>query len=110
MNRTIAGLLLSVSAFLITYSHPRAQAPPDPWYGLQANPRNLDEPKVFTATFQIQLPKNWHLAPGYTGTIFSIVEGTKKGQTGGLIPFEPQRLLAPLEPEMMTTGGEGFLK
>jgi hypothetical protein len=110
MNRTIAGLLLLAFASLTTLAHPRAQAPSDPWYGLQSNPRNLDEPKVFTGAFQIQLPKNWHLAPGYTGTIFSIVEDTKKWQTGGVITLEYQRLLAPLEPAMMATAGERFLK
>ena len=110
MNRTIAGFLLLAFASLTTLAHPRAQAPSDPWYGLQSNPRNLDEHKVFTGAFQIQLPKNWHLAPGYTGTIFSIVENTKKWQTGGVITLEYQRLLAPLEPAMMATAGERFLK
>jgi len=109
MNRTIAGFLLGLLC-VITLAHPRAQGTSDPWYALQPKPQNVDEPKVFTGTFQIQLPKNWNLAPGHTGTIFSVVERTKKWETGGLITLEHQRLLAPLEPSMIATAGERFLK
>jgi hypothetical protein len=110
MNRAVAAFLVFGMACLITTAHPGGQGAPDPWYALQARPQNLDEPKVFTGTFQLQLPKNWHLAPGYTGTIFSIVEDTKKWQTGGVITLEHQRLLAALEPSMMATASERFLK
>ena len=110
MYRALAAVLVLGTACLFTTAHPGAQAGSDPWYGLQARPQNLDEPKVFTGAFQIQLPKNWHLAPGYTGTIFSIVENTKKWQTGGVITLEHQRLLASLEPSMMATASERFLK
>ena len=110
MNRAVAAFFVLALTCVITTAHPGAQGAPDPWYGLQARPQNVDEPKVFTGAFQIQLPKNWHLAPGYTGTIFSIVEDTRKWQTGGLITLEYQRLLAPLEPSMMATAGDRFLK
>src|SRR4051812_50151703 len=110
MNRTLATCVLLGFASLMAIANPYAQGSPDPWYGLQANSKSIDQPKVFTGAFQIALPKNWHLAPGYTGTIFSIVEDTKKWQTGGVITLEHQRLLAPLEPAMMTTAGERFFK
>jgi hypothetical protein len=109
MYRAVAAVVLAMACVIAT-ANPGAQGAPDPWYGLQARPQNLDEPKVFTGAFQIQLPKNWHLAPGYTGTIFSIVEETKKWQTGGAITLEYQRLLASLEPSMMATASERFLK
>ena len=110
MYRAVVAVLVLGMACVVATAHPGAQGASDPWYGLQARPQNLDEPKVFTDAFQIQLPKNWHLAPGYTGTIFSIVENTKKWQTGGVITLEYQRLLASLEPSMMATASERFLK
>lgn len=110
MNRTSARLVLLGFAALIVIANPQAQGSSDPWYGLQANPKNVDAPKVFTGAFQIALPKNWHLAPGHTGTIFSIVENTKKWQTGGLITLEYMRLQAPLEASLIAAFGERELK
>lgn len=110
MNRTIARFALLGLASLIAIAHLRAQGPSDPWYALQANLKSVDQPKVFTGTFQIALPKNWHLAPGHTGTIFSIVEDTKKWETGGLITLEYMRLQAPLEPSLIAAFGERELK
>jgi hypothetical protein len=110
MNRTIARFVLLGLASLIAIAHLHAQGSSDPWYALQANPRNVDQPKVFTGAFQIALPKNWHLAPGHTGTIFSIVEDTKKWETGGLITLEYMRLQAPLESSLIAAFGERELK
>ena len=110
MNRTIARVVLLGLASFITIANPHAQGSSDPWYGLQPNARNIDAPKVFTGVFQIALPKNWHLAPGHTGTIFSIVEDTKKWETGGLITLEYMRLQAPLEPSLIAAFGERELK
>lgn len=110
MNRTIARFVLLGLASLIATASPRAQGPSDPWYGLQAKPRDIDPPKVFTGTFQIALPKNWHMAPGHTGTIFSIVEEAKKWETGGLISLEYMRLQAPLEPSLIAAFGDRELK
>lgn len=110
MNRTIARCVLLGLASLIVIANPHAQGASDPWYALQVNPKNVDQPRVFTGTFQIALPKNWHLAPGHTGTIFSIVEHTKKWETGGLITLEYMRLQAPLEPSLIAAFGERELK
>jgi hypothetical protein len=78
-----------------------AQSTTDLWYVRQLKPKNFDPPKVFTNAFSIELPKGWQLAPGHTGTIFSVVEPTKKWETGGLITLEYQRLQAPLDPSLM---------
>ena len=110
MNRTAARFAFLAIASLIVIANPVAQGPSDPWYGLQTNPKNIDAPKVFTGVFQIALPKNWHMAPGHTGTIFSIVEDTKKWETGGLITLEYMRLQAPLEPALIAAFGERELK
>ena len=110
MNRTIARLALVGFASVVALAHPNAQGSGDPWYSLQAKPQNLDEPKVFTGAFSIQLPKNWHLAPGHTGTIFSVVEHTKKWETGGLITLEYMRLQLPIEPALIAGVGDRELK
>ena len=110
MNRTIAHSLLLGFASLLAIANPHAQGSSDPWFGLQTNPKNIDQPRVFTGAFQIALPKNWHMAPGHTGTIFSIVEDTKKWETGGLITLEYMRLQAPLDPSLMAVVGERELK
>jgi hypothetical protein len=110
MKRIIARFALLGLASLITIASPAAQGTSDPWYGLQANAKNVDQPRVFTGAFQIALPKNWHLAPGHTGTIFSIVEDTRKWETGGLITLEYMRLQAPLEPALIAAFGERELK
>ena len=39
-ERVRIGLL--VIASLMTTAYARAQGPPDPWYGRQANPKNID--------------------------------------------------------------------
>ncbi len=102
MNRTLARFALFALACLISLAHPVAQqGAADPWYGRQAKPQNMDPPKEFTGVFRIELPKNWQLAPGHTGTIFSVVEKTKKWETGGLISLEYQRLQIPLDPPMI---------
>jgi hypothetical protein len=102
MNRTLARFALFALACLTSLAHPVAQqGAADPWYGRQAKPQNMDPPKEFTGVFRIELPKNWQLAPGHTGTIFSVVEKTKKWETGGLISLEYQRLQIPLDPPMI---------
>lgn len=116
MNRTIARLALFGLACLIPLAHLAAQGPaapqgaPDPWYSRQARPQNIDEPKTFTGAFRIELPKNWHFAPGHTGTIFSVVEHTKKWETAGLITLEYMRLQLSLEPALIPGVGERELK
>jgi hypothetical protein len=115
MNRTIARFALFGLACVIPLVHlaaqgTPAQGAPDPWYSRQARPQNIDEPKTFTGAFRIELPKNWQFAPGHTGTIFSVVEGTKKWATGGLITLEYLRLQVELEPALIPGVGERELK
>lgn len=101
MIRTITQLVVIGLMGLNISAHPRAQGATDPWYGLQPKPQNFDEPKIFTGTFQIQLPKGWHLAPGHTNTIFSIVEHTKKWETLGSITLEYYSLPDKVDPAVM---------
>jgi hypothetical protein len=110
MNRTITQCVLLGLIAVIAVANPAAQGTSDPWYGLQANAKNIDQPRVFTGTFQIALPKNWHMAPGHTGTIFSIVEDTKKWETGGFVTLEYMRLQAPLDPSVIAAFAERELK
>jgi hypothetical protein len=110
MNRTIARLAVVGLTALTVSAHPRAQGTADPWYGLQPKPQNFDEPKVFTGTFQIQLPKGWHLAPGHTNTIFSSVEHTRKWETGGAITLEYMSLPAPVDPTVIAGVADRELK
>ncbi len=88
MRRTSARVSLLVIASLMTFAYARAQSAPDPWYGRQANPKNIDPPKTFPGMFSIELPKNWQLAPGHTGTIFATVEKTGRFEPGALITIE----------------------
>jgi hypothetical protein len=110
MNRTVTQFVLSGLIAVVAVANPAAQGTSDPWYGLQANAKNIDQPRVFTGTFQIALPKNWHMAPGHTGTIFSIVEDTKKWETGGFVTLEYMRLQAPLDPSVIAAFAERELK
>ena len=110
MNRPLARFGLSALGLLILLARPTAQATVDPWFGRQTKPQDFDAPKEFTGTFKIELPKNWQLAPGHTGTIFSLVEKTKKWETGGLITLEYQRLQAPLNPTLIAEAVERQLQ
>jgi len=110
MNRTITQFVFWALIAMIAVANPAAQGTSDPWYGLQPNAKNIDQPRVFTGTFQIALPKNWHMAPGHTGTIFSIVEDTKKWETGGFVTLEYMRLQAPLDPSVISAFAERELK
>jgi hypothetical protein len=101
---------LVVMASVLMFAHARAQGTPDPWYGRQANPKNIDPPKAFPGMFSIELPKNWQLAPGHTGTIFAAVEKTGRFEPGALITVEYLRLQAPLEPALMAGASERELK
>jgi hypothetical protein len=105
-------LAVLVVTTLIPVAYLGAQQPtPDPWYGRQAKPQqNFDPPKVFTGAFSIELPKNWQLGPGHTGTIFSVVEKTKKWETGGLITLEYMRLQAALDPTLIADVAQRELK
>jgi hypothetical protein len=98
MNCKSARLALAVIACVLAIEFAAAQGTPDPWYGRQARPQNMDPPKVFTGYFSIELPKDWQLAPGHTGTLFSLVQKTRRWEPGALITLEYMRLQAPLDP------------
>jgi hypothetical protein len=90
------------TGYVSAQAKPTPQTPPpavDPWYSRQAKPQNFDLPMVFTNAFSIQLPKDWQLAPGHTGTVFSVVQKTR-GQwgVGALITLQYIRLQAPSDP------------
>lgn len=78
------------------------QAPTsDPWYGRMAKPKDFDPPKVFANAFSIELPKDWQLVPGHTGTVFLVAEKTKRFQAGAAITLEYMRLQAPFDPSLL---------
>jgi hypothetical protein len=106
MNRNIVRFGVLVLACLAAVEFTTAQTPPDPWYGRQVKPKNFDSAKVFTGAFSVELPKDWQLAPGHTGTVFSIVEKTKRSEIGALITLEYMRLQAPLEPALIPKASE----
>ena len=110
MNRKSARLCLLVFACLIRLEYANAQETPDPWYGRQVKPKNIDKPKALMDTFSIELPKDWQLVPGHTRTLFSVVEKTRPSEGGALITLEYQRLYAPLDQELMAGAMERELK
>ena len=110
MHRKSVRLALMMIVCLTPLEHARAQRTPDAWYGRQANPKNIDPPRVFPGAFSIELPKNWQLAPGHTGTIFTIVEKTGRLEAGALITLEYLRLQAPLDPALIAAASERELR
>jgi hypothetical protein len=110
MKRNSVRVGLLVIACLMASGSARAQGAADPWYARQANPKNVDPPKTFPGMFSIELPKNWQLAPGHTGTIFLSVEKTRRFEVGALISLEYLRLQAPLEPALIAGASERELK
>jgi hypothetical protein len=84
---------------------PAAAAPQstDDWYGRMAKPKNFDPPKAFGNTFKIELPKDWQLVRGHTGTIFLVAEKTNRFEAGAAIVLEYSRLQAPVEPSGLET-------
>jgi hypothetical protein len=110
MNRNSARSCLLVCACLIRFEYAIAQETPDPWYGRQLKPTNIDKPKFFTDSFSIELPKGWQVVSGHTGTLFSVVEKTRQSEGGALITLHYQRLFAPLEEELMAGASERELK
>lgn len=80
------------------------------WYGKMGKPKDFDPPKVFSGTFQIELPKEWQLAPGHTNTVFLVVEKTKRFQPGAAIALEYQSLQAAIDPSILANVGSELLK
>jgi hypothetical protein len=87
-----------------------AQPRPEDWYGKMPKVKDFDPPKKFSGTFQIELPKDWQLVPGHTGTVFLVAEKTKRFQAGGAIILEYMSLQAPVEPSFLPAVGAELLK
>ena len=109
MTYGIARFLLVGSMYLTLTAYPGAQGAPDPWFGRQAKPQNMDPAKEFAGTFRIELPKDWQLTPGHTGTIFSVAEKTRKWETGGFITLEYMGLPVAFEPGLIAGIRDGEL-
>ena len=92
---------LAAAALAALAGSAAAQQSGDPWYGRMAKPKDFDPPKVFAGTFSVELPKNWQLAPGHTGTVFLVVEKTKRFEAGPVITLEYMRLQAPFNPSLL---------
>jgi hypothetical protein len=82
----------------------------DAWYGRQgAKSKDFDGPKTFSGAFQIELPKDWQLVPGHTGTVFLVAE-KKKGGPGAAIALEYMSLQAAVSPSVLPALGAQLLK
>ena len=110
MIRRTAHCLLLITACLMLATPLRAQPRPEDWYGRQAKPKDFDAPKTFSGTFQIELPRDWQLVPGHTGTVFLVAEKTKRFQPAAAIILEYQSLPAAVEASFLPSVGSELLK
>ncbi|HEY3884306.1 MAG TPA: hypothetical protein VGL62_03810 [Vicinamibacterales bacterium] len=99
--RFVRTLLAAAALAALAGSAAAQQQSADPWYGRMAKPKDFDPPKVFANTFSIELPKDWQLAPGHTGTVFLVAEKTKRFEAGAVITLEYMRLQAPFDPSLL---------
>lgn len=94
--------VLALAALAALAGSAAAQQPSaDPWYGRMAKPKDFDPPKQFGKDFSIELPKDWQLVPGHTGTVFLVAEKTKRFQAGAAIMLEYMRLQAPFDAALL---------
>lgn len=91
---TIAGCLLSIGVGAAAQGS-------NPWYGRMPKPKDIDPPKTFADSFSVELPKDWQLVPGHTGTIFLSSEKTKRFESGAAIALEYMRLQAAFDPSVI---------
>jgi len=111
MIRRTAVCAILIAAWFMQPASLRAQQPrPEDWYGKMSKPKDFDPPKTFGGAFQIELPKDWQLVPGHTGTVFLVAEKTKRFQTGAAIILEYQSLRAAVEPSFLPSVGVELLK
>jgi hypothetical protein len=109
MIRRTAPCVLVIAACLMQAAPLRAQPRPEDWYGKMSKPKDFDAPKTFGGTFQIELPRDWQLVPGHTGTVFLVAERTKRFQAGAAIILEYQSLQAAVEPSSLAFVGVELL-
>jgi hypothetical protein len=105
-----AHCVLLIAACLMQAPPLQAQPRAEDWYGKMSKPKDFDAPKKFSGAFQIELPRDWQLVPGHTGTVFLVAEKTKRFQTGGAIILEYMSLQAPVEPSFLPSVGAELLK
>jgi hypothetical protein len=111
MPRRIALFILLIATCIGSAAPLGAQPPkPEAWYGRMPKPKDFDAPKTFAGAFQIELPKDWQLVPGHTGTIFLVAQKTKRFQPGGAVILEYMRLQAPVEPSSLPYVAADLLK
>ncbi|MEO6236820.1 MAG: hypothetical protein ABIQ52_07440 [Vicinamibacterales bacterium] len=99
-----------MAACLLQTALVRAQPRPEDWYGKLSKTKDFDAPKRFSGTFQIELPRDWQLGPGHTGTVFLVVEKTKRFEQGAAIMLEYQSLQTVMEPSILPSVGAELLK
>ena len=88
-----------------------AQQAAERWYGrLGAKAKDFEPLTAYPGSFQIDLPKEWQLVPGHSGTVFTIVEKTKRPKVGGAIALDHMALQAPVDPAILPTLAAELLK
>jgi hypothetical protein len=88
-----------------------AQQGGEQWYGrLAAKSKDFEPLTAYPGSFQIDLPKEWQLVPGHSGTVFTIAEKTKRPRLGAAITLEHIRLQAPVDPSIFPTLAAELLK
>jgi hypothetical protein len=100
-RRLVRTVLVAAALAALAGSGAAQEQSADPWYGRMAKPKDFDPPKVFANTFSIELPKDWQLVPGHTGTVFLAAEKTKRFEAGAAISLEYMRLQAPFDPSLL---------
>lgn len=96
-QRTVRGLITLLACFTMVAGAGAQDA--DQWYGRMANSKNFD-PMTFANTFSIDLPKDWQLVPGHTGTVLLAAEKTKRS-SGAAISLEYMSLQAAFDPSIV---------
>jgi hypothetical protein len=110
MTRRIALCVLLFAACVVHAAPLCAQPRPQDWYGKLPKPKDFDAPKKFSGSFQIELPKDWQLGPGHTGTVFLVIEKTKRFEQGAAILLEYQSLQTAVDPSILPAVGTELLK
>lgn len=88
-----------------------AQQGSEAWYGRTgAKSKDFEPLKMYASSFKIEVPKNWQLVPGHTGTLFTTTEKTKRSQVGAAMIVQHMRLQAAIDPSILPSLGEELLK
>lgn len=111
MIHSTARRVLIAAFSILSMAALAAQQGAEGWYGrLAAKPKDFEPLTTYSGSFQIDVPKEWQVVAGHTGTLFVIAEKTKKGQLGGAIILEQRGLQAAIEPSTLPFVGADLLK